>query len=337
MDMRVVTPELIKDKRVVLRLDIDVPLKDGKVVEDFRLKAGLETLELCIHNALEVIVVGHVGRPKRQDPTLTVGPIVEWLGGHLDCQWDDGKVKVLENLRFESGEDREDLNFAKQLANYGSFYINEAFAAYRPAASTTVLPTLLPHAAGLNFYKQVEVLQKVLNSPPKPLVIIMGGAKVADKLPVIQKMAKIADAVLVGGKLPQQLKGQQIVGKNVMVGKLSEDGLDIASETIGSWENLIKNAGMIVWNGPMGKIESVNGIMQLESLGSAQGTYQVARLVLESKAEVVLGGGDTVEALNSWGMLDKYISRPKTFVSTGGGAMLQLLSEGTLPTIEALS
>lgn len=341
--MQVVTAEFVSQKKVLLRYDIDVPIENGRVVDDFRLKAGLSTLKLCLENAPEVIMMGHIGRPAStnaslggssgQDSKYSVAPIYKWfLNNGFKDDLESGKLKLLENLRFEEGEDEASLQYAKELAELGDspsgeagIYINEAFAAFHKAASTTVLPTLLPSAAGLNFAKEVETLTQVKEHPQKPLIVIMGGAKVQDKLSVIQVMAKIADKVLVGGKLVKEIKDLNMnIPDNARLGELTEDGLDISESSIKGWEEDIKRAKMIVWNGPMGKVEEEE----------VQGTRLLAQMILESEAEVTLGGGDTVGFIKEIGLLEEF--EQKGFVSSGGGAMLKLLSEGTIPTIKAL-
>lgn len=323
--MRVVAPELIQGKRVLLRLDLDVPLKDGRIEDDTRLLAGMDTLGLCLEFATSVTICGHLGRPGgKEDPSLSVKPIVDWIEeGYGHIQLPPGKLHILENLRFEPGEEACDMNFAKELASHGDFYVFEAFASHRPAASTTVVPTLLPHAAGLRFAQEVDELIQVRDKPIRPLVVILGGAKVEDKMPVIKAMAQSADVVLVGGKLAAEIKekGIENLGANVMVGKLTEDGFDISDETVGAWSNLIKTAKEVVWNGPLGKFEDPkNG-----------NTQKIAQAIIDSKAKSIIGGGDTISAVTQYGLVDQF-----TFVSTGGGAMLNLLADGTLPTIEAL-
>lgn len=327
--MQTVTAQLLANKRVLLRMDLDVALKKissgWQVGEDFRLKAGIPTLDLCLKNAASVIVMGHLGRPQGQDPNFSVKPIVDWLENYYsDFEFPPDKLHVLENLRFETGEDGMDKKFAAELAEMGDFFVNDSFAAYHKAASTVLLPQLLPHTAGLTFAKEVETLTNVKQHPQKPLIVIIGGAKIADKLPVVLEMSKIADAVLVGGKLPEEISEvDKVIPHNVLVGRLNQAKTDIAPETLASWEKLIPGAKMIVWNGPMGIIEDS---------GTAKGTYELAKLVAKSGAESIVGGGDTVSALDKWGMLKDF-----SFVSTGGGAMLKLLAENTLPTIEALS
>lgn len=353
--MKTVNQNELKGKKVLLRLDIDVPLEGGKVIEDFRLKAGLPTLKLCIENASKIIIIGHLGRPfktaedeKDGNPkALSAKPVCEWYQNELgqqvffaesleEASGSDAKIVLLENTRFFHGEvpgaeyhasctsKTCDVDFAGKLAALGEIYINEAFASHNKAASTTIIPTLLPSYAGLNFAKEVETLLRVREKPVKPFIAIMGGAKVADKLPVITVLAKSADAVLVGGKLIHEVREEQTeLPANVMVGKLNDTGFDIAVETTSAWKGLISRAKMIVWNGPVGKFEDpVN-----------DQTKYIAESIIESGAESILGGGDTITALSLYKIdTDKF-----SFVSTGGGAMLKLLSEGTLLTIEALN
>lgn len=351
--MQVVDSQIILGKKVLLRLDLDVAIQNGQVVEDFKIKAGIPTLKLCIQNASKVIILGHLGRPFKvvedekggRPEDLSLKPIHKWLESELGTQIEfaeqvdqlvsaQSKLVMLENTRFFHGEipgaeyhhsctsKTCDIDFAKALAALGDFFVMEAFSSYRPAASTTILPTLLPHAAGLHFVKEVEKLLNVRNNPQKPFVAIMGGAKVKDKLPVIKILAQKADAVLVGGKLVHEINEQQIsLPSNVMVGKLNEEGLDISEDTTQSWEKLIMGAKMIVWNGPLGKFEDPQ----------QDQTKKVAQMVVNSGAETIVGGGDIITALNQAQLLDKI-----SFVSTGGGAMLKLLADGTLETIKAL-
>ncbi len=360
--MQVVTADFIKGKKVLLRYDIDAALSEvgnqkSEVREDFKLKAGLNTLKLCIQNASKVIIIGHLGRPfkiaedeKNGNPAdLSALPIAEWFEKELGTSMDfvlnldeaknsTNKIVLLENIRFFHGEvpgaeyhatctsKTCDTDFAKQLALLGEVYVNEAFSAHNPAASTTIVPTLMPHHAGLHFIKEVETLLNVRNNPKKPFIAIMGGAKVKDKLPVITVLAKHADAVLVGGKLVAEIRNQSVeLPKNVMVGKLNEDGFDIAPQTTDSWKSLIMGAAMIVWNGPVGKFEDPK----------YNQTEELIKIILSSNAEIVIGGGDSVAALDQYGLLEQAVQ--KAFVSVGGGAMLKLISDGTLPTIEALN
>ncbi len=330
--MQTVQPAFLQDKKVLLRMDLDVPFENGKVADDFRLESGLDTLDLCLQYAASVIVMGHVGRPEGKEvPELSVKPIVDWFENkfaHVDLP--EGKLHIMENLRFEPGEDGVDPNFAKELiacadpnSEGGVVFVNEAFSSHHPAASTTILPTLLPHAAGLRFAHEVETLLAVRSNPKKPLVVIIGGAKLEDKLAVLNYFSKIADAVLVGGKLPAEIKEKNFnFPPNVFIGKMNEAGTDLAPESIGSFESVIKNAKQVLWAGPVGKYEDDATIA---------GTKALADAIIASGAESIVGGGDTITALNKLKLLDRI-----HFVSVGGGAMLKLLETGTLPTIEAL-
>ncbi|OGE41923.1 hypothetical protein A3B45_01795, partial [Candidatus Daviesbacteria bacterium RIFCSPLOWO2_01_FULL_39_12] len=310
--MEVVTQGFVKDKKVLLRYDIDValrlaPLAQGKpaderemvVSEDFKLKAGLSTLRFCLENASKVIIIGHLGRPAPPEerdeppspsPDLSAKPIQEWLQQELgqdvelatsleEAAKSTSTLVLLENIRFFHGEVEASSDFAHKLASLGDVYVNEAFSAHTPAASTTIVPTLMPHAAGLHFIEEVRVLREVRDNPKKPFVAIMGGAKVEDKLPVIGVLAKNADAVLVGGKLASEFTFDDAIAQqnmnNVLIGKLNEDGMDIAAETTESWRNLIMGAKMIVWNGPLGKFEDPK----------YDQSKKVAEMVLESGAE----------------------------------------------------
>ena len=324
--MEVVSGSLVKDKNVLLRYDLDV-IVDGKI-DDFRLKAGLPTLNLCLKNASKVIMMGHICIPcGREVDSLSIAPIYQWFKENgFKEQLASGKFRLLENLRFEPGEDAASLEYAKNLASLGNFYVNEAFASYHPAASTTILPTLLPHAAGLRFVAEVAKLTEIRNNPKVPFIGIIGGAKIEDKLPVINALAEKATAVLVGGKLAKIVHEESFnFPHHILAGHLRLDGLDIAPQTIEAWRPIIKGAKTIIWNGPVGKIEA----------GSAKGTSEIAKILLETEAQVIIGGGDTVGFLNKAGFLKKFQEKG-AFISSGGGAMLEFLAKGTLPTIGVL-
>lgn len=315
-------------KAVLLRYDLDVPLRQVQdklvVSDDFRLKKGLATLNLALHHAQEVILMGHLGRPgEQEDPNLSVAPIYDWLeeNGYREVL-ESQQLRLLENLRFESGEDECHPGYVKELASYGEVFINEAFAAFHQAASTTELPRHLPHAAGLNFAKEVEMLEHIRENPSRPLVVILGGAKIEDKVGAVSAMSKIADMVLVGGRLPGEIIEQQIrIAHNVFLAEMNVQGLDITPQTTRNWAQIISKAKMVVWNGPLGRVEDHQNSQSLK----------VAQAIISSGAESIVGGGDTVNYLSQLGYLDQF-----TFVSTGGGAMLEYLRDGTLPTIKAL-
>ncbi len=323
--MQTVNADLIRGKKVLLRLDIDVPIENGKILEPYRLESGLETLRLCLENAEQVICMGHIGRPGGVEvPELSVGPVVAWYEEKLsDMNLPEGKFNFLENLRFEKGEDEASVEYATELANMGNFFVMEAFASHRPAASTTVLASILPHAAGLRFAKEVAELTKVRENPHRPMVAIIGGAKIEDKLAVVNKMAETADAVLIGGKLPKEIAEKGLTfSENVLVARMNETGFDLDLEVAEKFADIIKACKQIVWAGPMGKYEDP----QFQT-----GTKILAQAAVDAGVYSVIGGGDTIAALSAVDLLDKM-----SFVSTGGGAMLKMLSDGTLPTIESL-
>jgi len=323
--MQTVTPELIAGKKVLLRLDIDVPIENGKILEPYRLEAGLETLKLCLEHAQSVICMGHIGRPGGVEvPELSVGPVVAWYEEALkDLHLPEGKFNFLENLRFEKGEGDASIDYAKEIAAMGDFFVFEAFSSHRPAASTTVLPSLVPHAVGLRFAKEVKELTKIRENPERPLVAIIGGAKIEDKLSVVEEMSKKADAVLIGGKLPHEIKEKGInFPGNVLVARMSSSGFDLDLEVAQKFADVVKAAKQVVWAGPMGKYEDED---------QRAGTKILAEAIAEAGVYAVIGGGDTIAALSGINMLEKM-----GFVSTGGGAMLLMLADGTLPTIEAL-
>lgn len=321
--METVTPALLQGKNVLLRYDFDVPIKDNKILEDFRLRRGLTTLRMCWENAKSVTLMGHVGRPNGEDPNFSVAPIVEWLEKKFpELDLPKGKLHILENLRFEQGEDQASLDYAKKLSKFGDFFVNEAFAAHHKAASTILLPTLLPHAAGLNFAHEVEILTSLRQNPDRPFIAIIGGAKLEDKLPVVETLAKIADAVIVGGKLPSEIKQKGLTfPSNVLVAKMDSAGTDLDPEVIEAFTEVIHPAKEVIWAGPVGYYEA----------GCNKGNIALAEAILKSGAKSIIGGGDTIAALDKLGFLQKFY-----FVSTGGGAMLKFLIEGTLPTIEVL-
>lgn len=320
--MQKITPELISGKRVLLRFDIDVPIENGEVVEDLRLIAGIPTLDMCLIHAASVVIFGHVGRPKDKDPKYSVKPVASWFEKTFaDVDLPEGKLHILENTRFERGEEEMSIDFARELASLGDVYINEAFAAHNPSASTTILPTLLPHAAGLNFVREVETLLEVRNNPKKPQVALIGGAKVEGKYQAAIALSKTCDLVLIGGLLAKNIKEQNLeVPKNMVLATLDPSGVDISESSTEMFIDMIAHSKQVIWGGPMGKYEVEEGM---------KATKKIAEAIINSKVDSIIGGGDTTAALADY--LEKF-----SFVSTGGGAMLELLAKGTLPTIDVL-
>ncbi len=289
-----VIDDSIKNKRVLVRGDIDIPGGDF-----FRLEAIKPTIDFLLQNNNQVILCGHIGRPN--------GKIVDGLSTKIISDWfkkedsiaslQNDKLIVLENLRFDPREEANDESLAKELAAMADVYVNESFAnCERAHASMVGVPKLLPHFAGFRLAKEVEVLSKVLENPTRPLLVIIGGAKIETKQPLIDKMKTFADFVIVGGKLATQ-------EKDFIIESLPE-------------------AKTIVWNGPMGEIES----------GNTVGTQKLVELILiQKEAYKIVGGGDTIGFINKLGITDKF-----NWVCTGGGSMLKFLSGEKLPGIQAL-
>ncbi len=361
------SPDKLRNQRVLLRLDLDVPLSEtGEVVEDFRLKRCLPTLQYLIASGAKVIILGHLGK----DGSKSLAPVAKWFEQSASIKLefkkdleDSGldKVIMLENLRSWSGEKANDPNFAKQLALLGDLYVNDSFATcHRQHASIVGLPQLLPAYAGLNLIKEVEHLSAVFD-PPAPFLFILGGAKFETKIPLLEKFLSLTDNIFIGGALANSFfkalnyevgistvddhsnlikpflslsQTKIILPIDVIVeraGKSSvklvqevlpdENILDVGPESIKRLASLINQAKFILWNGPLGHFER----------GYRGATNQLAQLIASSGAESVVGGGDTITAIQALDLFDQF-----SFVSTGGGAMLDFLSRGTLPGIEAL-
>lgn len=339
-------------KKVLLRLDLDVPLSAaGEIGDTTRLQAGEETLHYLLDKRATVIVCGHLGRPKGQvNKEESLQPIAKWYAKKAGLSvtptrlnaFDGWKLAdnffILENLRFFPGEEANDENFAKQLAALAAIYVDDAFAvSHRNAASNVGVTKFLPSFAGIQLQKEIEGLGKVVENPKRPLVVIVGGAKLETKLPLVSKMHHFADYVLVGGKLVQETQdilkmqhetlppsptGQKSV---LLVADPNESGLDITQNSVENFLQVIANAKTIVWNGPVGKTGKD------ATTESQQGTKQLAQGIINSGAYAVVGGGDTIEFLDSVQLLEKF-----SFVSTGGGAMLSFLSGEPLPALTPL-
>jgi len=333
----------VAGKRVFLRLDLDVPRSERGVIDTTRIDAGFPTLEFLLASGAEVIIGSHLGRPNGFDENLTLRGIGLAIAGRLDVPLElfkdenlnslkafkiSDKVTLLENLRFHAEEEQNDPEFSKKLAALSDIYVNEAFAvSHRNHASIAGVPKLLPHFAGIRLQKEVEELSKVLENPTRPLVVVIGGAKIETKLPLVNKMLESADKVLVGGEIAAEISSFEMPNEKLVVAQLNVEKTDIMEESIKRFGEELKTARTIVWNGPMGEIsKEVN-----KSLLSEIGTKEIAFLISQSNAHTIVGGGDTVGFLNKHGLLHKF-----SFVSTGGGAMLAFLSGLPLPGLQAL-
>jgi phosphoglycerate kinase len=328
---------------VLVRADLNVPLEDGRVADDTRIRASLPTLELLVdRGAAEIAVCSHLGRPKGPDPAFSMAPVE----GKLRELVPDERIRVLENTRFDPGETANDPTYAAQLADGMDLYVNDAFgSAHRAHASTEGVAHLLPAYAGLLLEAELEHLNRLLGDVDRPFVLVAGGAKVEDKLGVLRNLGGRADTVIVGGKMAEELRAANPLEFEIVLptdvvaaSAFQEDaetqvtpfdalpegwlGLDIGPESRDRFAELIGAAGTIFWNGPMGVFEWP---------AFAEGTRAVARAVAEADAYSVVGGGDSVRAVNELGLADRV-----SWVSTGGGASLELLEGKVLPGVAAI-
>lgn len=313
-----------KDKTALIRIDSDVDLvkKNGKwiVDEDFRLRSVLPTINLLKKKGVKRIVfLGHLGRPDgKKVEELSLEPVANWFSENVERR--KSKLVLLENLRFDSGEETNDKKFAERLASFGDVYINDAFgASHREHASIVGIPKLLPSFLGVRFEGEIKALSWLKKNAPRPLVFVLGGSK-PGKLSYIDFLSEWADWLLVGGKLPSySFDGKK---EGLKVGRLKKNGKDINKETIKEFKKIIKKGKTVAWAGPMGVYEEEE---------NRHGTWEIAKAVGDASAFKAAGGGDTHRIL-SWAKLwNKF-----DFVSVGGGAMLQFLKNETLPGIKAV-
>ncbi len=389
----------LNNHRVLMRVDFNVPLEDGRVIDDTRIRETLPTIEYALRHRARLVLVSHLGRPKgKPNSALSLKPAAERLRMLLDKELargenvgfcpecvgpeaeemagklEQGQTLLLENLRFHPEEEANDPKFAKQLAGLADYYVNDAFGtAHRAHASTVgVTRFVQKSAAGLLMEKELQYLGKVLRHPERPFIAILGGAKVSDKIGVIRNLLDKVDTLIIGGGMAYTfLKAQgEPVGKSLVeedkidlarqllkevkshklrfllptdhvvaekidpnaIAQILGSGhipanmmaLDIGPKTIEAFTEEIARALTIVWNGPMGVFEVAP---------FAKGTFKVAQAVAENVgATSIVGGGDSVSAVNQAGVADKI-----THISTGGGASLEFLEGKKLPGVEALT
>jgi phosphoglycerate kinase len=336
----------VADKTVLVRADLNVPLEDGRVADDTRIRASLATLRLLLERgAASVRVSSHLGRPKTEEDraTYAMAPVAARLRELLP----DERIQVLENTRFDPGETKNDERFARELADGSDLYVDDAFgSAHRAHASTEAVAHLLPAYAGVLLLDELEHLGRLLGEVERPFVLISGGAKVEDKLGVLSNLGGKADAVLIGGKMAEELRAEnpldfavELPVDVVAAAEFAADaesrvcgydalpggwlGLDIGPETRSRFAERLGEARTIFWNGPMGVFEWP---------AFAEGTKAVAEAVASNRAAFsVVGGADSVRALNELGLADRV-----SWVSTGGGASLELLEGKELPGVAAI-
>jgi phosphoglycerate kinase len=379
----------VEGRRVLARVDFNVPLADGRVADDSRIRAALGTIELLRERGAKLILVSHLGRPDGPDPDLSLAPVAERLGELVGAgvrmapalvgpevealveELGPGDVLMLENSRFEPGEKSNDPELARALAKLADIYVNDAFgAAHRSHATTAGVAELLPAYAGLLLEREVRELDAIREHPAQPMRLVLGGAKVNDKIGVIGHFLDVADRIMIGGAMAFSfLKRQGVPVGNSLVddesvaaagdilaraGESECDlvlpvdlvlgrefsaeterreldgvevpegwmGLDVGERTAAGYADAITTAGTVFWNGPMGAFE-------LEPF--AAGTRAVAEAMAAAPGTTVAGGGDSVAALDRFGLTDRV-----DWVSTGGGASLEFLEGHELPGIEAL-
>lgn len=377
----------VKGKCVLVRVDYNVPIKDGKVGDDTRIRAAMPTLEYLLQHGAALILCSHLGRPKAgPDPKLSLRPVAAYLSGLMgkpvafaeDCigpvaemaakALKPGEILLLENTRFHPEEEKNDLEMAKKLASLADLYVNDAFgSAHRAHASTEGVARFLTAVAGFLMEKEIIYLGQVIADPKRPFIAILGGAKISDKIGVIRNLLTKADQVLIGGGMANTFFKAQgypigdslvedealetarqlvIEGKNrlrlpfdVVIGNRFDaeaelkvmpmgpvpDGwriLDIGPETVAAYSKAVAGAGTVVWNGPMGVFEFPR---------FAKGTFDLAKAVANSGATTIIGGGDSVAAIQQSGLTDRI-----THISTGGGASLEMLEGLVLPGVAAL-
>ncbi len=386
-------PHLVKDQKVLVRVDFNVPLNDeGTITDDTRIRAAIPTIEYILNHGGTPIIMSHLGRPKgEKNAKFSLEPCAKRLGELLktpvlmapDCigskveemasQLKIGQVLLLENLRFHKGEEdpKSDPGFASELAKLGDVFVNDAFgAAHRNHSSIVGITQFFKGKAafGLLMEKEIAFLGSALNKPKHPFYAIIGGAKVSSKLGVIQALLEKIDALFIGGamaytfleaqgfsignslsekdliptaknilkraKAPIFLPKDLVIAKNFSndsekkVIKVVEgipegwEGMDIGPETQKEWSDKLKTAQMIFWNGPLGVFEMSN---------FSKGTLEIANALAGIEAITIVGGGDSVAAINQSGLTEKF-----THISTGGGASLEYIEKGNLPGIDAL-
>ena len=392
MALRTLATLDVKNKRVLVRADFNVPLKGGTITDDSRIQATLPTLKKLLDDGATLVLMSHLGRPKGPEDKSRLAPVAARLSELLGLEVrylptggpasdkeskfvadaEPGSVTLLENTRFDSRETKNDPALAKKLAEYADVYVDDAFgAAHRAHSSTEGVAKLLPSASGLLLARENEVLSNLLRHPVKPFAMIVGGAKVSDKIGVIDAMLDVADDILIGGAMAYtffKAQGGSVGGSLVEEDKLnlasdlleraktksvtlhlphdsvcaqkieaaaethiypSDEipdgwlGLDAGPEAVKSYQAVLKNAKTVLWNGPLGVFE----VPPFD-----KGTRAIAETLAGLDAYTVVGGGDSVAAVNAVGVADKF-----DHISTGGGASLEFLEGKTLPGIAVLT
>jgi phosphoglycerate kinase len=387
MDKMTVKDIDLKGKRVLMRVDFNVPMEGGKITDDKRIKAALPTIKYVLEQGASLVLMSHLGRPKGGfDPEFSLKAAAEVLSGHLgipvqmapDCVGPEvekmakalkpGDVLMLENTRFHPEEEKNDVGLAKKMAVLGDVYVNDAFgSAHRAHSSTEAVAHLLPAVSGFLMEKELEYLGKATSNPEHPYIAILGGAKISDKILVVENLLSKCDRLIIGGGMANTFlvakglnmqdslveagsvdtakailakSGSRIIlpvdaviadkfeaeanSKTVEIDKIPAGWrmMDVGPKTLELYKTTLKGAKLIVWNGPVGVFEMPK---------FAEGTFALAKLLAESGATTVIGGGDSASAVKKAG-----VAKQMTFVSTGGGASLEFLEGKELPGVAAL-
>ena len=387
MDKKTVKDIDLKGKRVLMRVDFNVPMADGKVTDDKRIRAALPTIQYVLEQGASVMLMSHLGRPKGgPDPEFSLKPAAETLAGLLgrpvqmapDCVGPEaekmaqalqpGDVLMLENTRFHAGEEKNDLDLAKQMAALGDVYVDDAFgSAHRAHSSTEGVARFLPAVSGFLMEQELEYLGRAVSNPEHPYVAILGGAKISDKILVVETLLAKCDKLIIGGGMANtflaakgyNMQDSLVEAASIETAKslLAKSGdklilpvdaviadrfeaeantqvvdadkipagwrmMDVGPKTLELYKKELGGAKLIVWNGPVGVFEMPK---------FAEGTFALARMLAESGATTVIGGGDSASAVKKAG-----VAKQMTHVSTGGGASLEFLEGKELPGVAAL-
>ena len=345
MDIQKIQEGVFLGKKVLVRADFNVAIEDGKVKERFKLEACKKTVDyLLSQEGSKIALVSHLGRPEgKVNPEFSLKQVKNELETILgkkiifvsDCVGEvvkvalenllPGEIMLLENVRFHEGDEKNDSDFAGKLAENFDVFVNDAFSVcHRDQASVTGVTRYLQSYAGVWLQEELKNLNKVMHEPEYPSTAIIGGAKIETKLPLIKRFEKTCTNILVGGRVANEAIDQKtpLSPKVILPIDFADDRLDIGPKTITRFKDIIASSKVIIWNGPMGKFEQPP---------YDNGTRQILDAIIESDAFSLIGGGESVQVLEERGLMNKI-----SFVSTGGGAMLEYLSGNLMPGIEAL-